>query len=424
MDKVSVRSLIAELFYGLHHIIKHGQSKEIWCKGGRGSTKSSFISIQILLGLMADSEANAIVSRRYDNELRDSVFGQMKWAAWKLGVDHLWKFMISPMQAIYQPTGQKVLFKGADNPLKLKSVNLGRGYVKYAWFEEVDQYGGFFEIRNILQSVFRGTDANRTAFFSYNPPKSSRSWVNQEVTIPKPGRHVHHSDYRSVPVEWLGERFIADAEHLKSVNESAYRHEYLGEEIGTGLEVFNNVNIRLITQDERLQFDNILQGLDFGYAVDPLCFLRMHLDTKRRRLFIFEEVSGIGISNRQLAERLTDDQKRTLTTADSAEPKSIDELRHDYSLRIKGAKKGKGSIEAGVKWLADLESITIDPVTCPLAAREFVNYALNTDRSGEVISKYPDKDNHAIDTARYAVEDHIVSKKANISTDNTARFGL
>ena len=199
---------------------------EVWCKGGRGSTKSTFISIQILLGLLKDSEANAVVTRRYQNELRDTVYGQFEWTISKMGLGDYFKFQVAPMQIIYIPTGQKIVFKAADNPLKMKSINLGRGYIKYAWFEEVDQFAGMEEIRNILQSLFRGENKKRIVFFFYNPPKSGRSWVNQEAKIPKPGRRVHHSTYLDVPPEWLGERFLADAEHLKKTNETAYRHEY------------------------------------------------------------------------------------------------------------------------------------------------------------------------------------------------------
>jgi len=406
MTEIRLTELIAPSFYGLHRELKAGLHDEVWCKGGRGSTKSTFISIQILLGLLKDPEANAVVTRRYQNELRDTVYGQFEWTIAKMGLGDFFKFQVAPMQIIYIPTGQKIVFKAADNPLKMKSINLGRGYIKYAWFEEADQFAGMEEIRNILQSLFRGENKKRIVFFSYNPPKSGRSWVNQEAKIPKPGRRVHHSTYLDVPPEWLGERFLADAEHLKKVNETAYRHEYLGEEVGTGLEVFNNIELRIITQDEIAAFDRIRQGLDFGYAVDPLCFERMHYDRTRRRLYLFTEISGLNLFNRQFwekAQRYND----VWTIADSAEPKSIDELR-SFGMKIKGARKGPSSVEFGIKFLQDLEAIIIDPERCPLAAREFINYALETDRNGVVKSQFPDKDNHSIDAVRYGLEDDMV----------------
>jgi phage terminase large subunit len=406
MTKIRLTELIAPSFHRLHKEIKAEKFDEIWLKGGRGSTKSTFTSIQILLGLLKDPEANAVVTRRYQNELRDTVYGQFEWTIAKMGLGSYFKFQVAPMQIVYVPTGQKIVFKAADNPLKMKSINLGRGYIKYAWFEEVDQFASMDEIRNILQSLFRGENKKRISFYSFNPPKSGRSWVNQEVKIPKPGRRVHHSTYLDVPPEWLGERFLADAEHLKKVNEIAYRHEYLGEEVGTGLEVFTNIELRAITQDEIAAFDRIRQGLDFGYAVDPLCFERMHYDRMRRRLYLFTEISGLNLFNRQYWEK-AQQYNDVWTIADSAEPKSIDELR-SYGMKIKGARKGPGSVEYGIKFLQDLEQIIIDPERCPLAAREFINYSLETDRNGNVKSQFPDKDNHSIDSVRYGLSEDMV----------------
>jgi len=392
--------IIAPSFTDLHYEIKAGEYAEYW---------STFASIQILLGMIADPESNAVVFRRYGNELRDTVYGQFAWAADKMGIEQLFKFQYAPMQIIYLPTGQKIVFKAADNPKKLKSINIGKGYIKYVWFEEVDQYSGMEEIRSIIQSVFRGEDKGRISFYSYNPPKSGRSWVNQEVKIVKPGRRVHHSDYRDVPAEWLGASFINEAEHLLKVNEIAYRHEYLGEEVGTGLEVFNNVLITRIEDEQIEQFDHIRQGLDFGYAVDPLCFERMHYDKTRRSLYFIDEISGIGLFNREFYDKLCDNLSEE-TIADSAEPKSIAELK-SYGMKVKGAKKGPGSVEFGVKWLQDLEQIIIDPERCPRAAKEFVNYALEQDRAGEVMSRFPDKDNHAIDCVRYGLSEDMVENK-------------
>ncbi len=404
--QVRLSGLIAPSFSEAHKGLKADAYDEYWFKGGRGSTKSTFISIQILLGMIKDPEANAIITRRYQNELRDTVFGQFEWTAAKMGIAGFFKFQVSPMQIIYLPTGQKIVFKAADNPRKMKSINLGRGYIKYFWAEEIDQFAGMEEIRNIIQSVFRGEDKQRVAFFSYNPPKSGRSWVNQEAKMPKPGKLVHHSDYLSVPSDWLGERFIADAEHLKQVNETAYRHEYLGEEVGTGLEVFTNIELRPITDAEIADFHNVRQGLDFGYAVDPLCFERVHYDTKKRRIYLFHEISGLNLFNRQFWERAKP-YNDVWTIGDSAEPKSIAELKY-LGMKIKGAKKGPGSVEFGVKFLQDLEAIIIDPIRCPLAAREYINYSLEVDRSGLVKSQFPDKDNHSVDSVRYSLEDDMI----------------
>jgi len=403
---IDLPKLLATSFHELSTDFTEGRHIEYWLKGGRGSTKSSFTSIKVVDGLLRDPDAHAVVLRRYGNELRDTVFGQLTWAITKMDIEELFRFQYAPMQIVYLPTGQKIIFKGADKPKKMKSLNLGKGYVKYCWMEEVDQFAGMEEIRNILQSLFRGEDENkiRISIYSYNPPKSGRSWVNQEARMPKPGRRVHHSDYRDVPRHWLGERFLADAEHLRQTNETAYRHEYLGEEVGTGLEVFTNVTLETLGQNG---WDQIRQGLDFGYAVDPLCFERMHYARKKHRLYLLDEIKGINLFNRTFYERVKEKRyDRELTIADSAEPKSIDELE-SYGMKIKGAVKGPGSVEYGTKWLQDLEQIIIDPGNCPLAAKEFINYSLETDRSGEVKSRFPDKDNHSIDSSRYGCEDDM-----------------
>jgi len=408
---VSLKECIAPSFYEVHKRLKNENVQELWLRGGRGSCKSSFDSIEVILGIMKEPECHAVAFRRFENEVRDSVFAQLEWATYKLGVNHLFKFNISPFKITYEATGQMILFKGADNPKKIKSIKIPFGYIKFAWFEEVDQFGGMIEIRNILQSIFRGTTKRQIALFSYNPPKSSRSWVNEETKIPKENRIVHYSDYRTVPKDWLGETFLANAKHLKKVNEDAYKHEYLGEETGTGLEVFNNVTLRPITDKEISYFDSRSQGIDFGYAADPLAFIEAHFDAKKKKLYIFFEITGIGIKNSKLASMLSAEQLAEVTMADSAEPKSIDELREDHKMNILPAEKAPGSVDHGIKFMQDLEEIIIDPIRCPLASTEYINYALDVNRYGEVISKYPDKDNHVLDCCRYLLSLQIKQAK-------------
>lgn len=411
--RIKLSNVIAPSFYGLHKDIKHGKNTEYMLKGGRGSTKSSFTSVEIILGMMKDAEkgefTNSVALRKVKDTLHDSVFEQLAWAIEKLGVSHLWNIPQTKLEITYIPTGQKILFRGADKPKKIKSTKVKKGYIKYIWYEELDEFYGPEELRTINQSLMRGGD-KFIVFYTYNPPKSSRSWVNQESKIPKKGRKVHHSDYRTVPSHWLGKIFIADAEHLRNTNEMAYRHEYLGEEVGTGLEVFTNVTLREITKEEINIFDRIKQGLDFGYAVDPVAFEKMYYDKTRRKLYIYFEFSGIKVSNRKLYQKIKV-HKSKLTVADSAEPKSISELK-GYGMKIKGAKKGPDSVDYGIKFLSEeIEEIIIDPIRCPRAAKEFINYALETDRNGEVKSSYPDKDNHTIDAVRYALESEMKNRK-------------
>ena len=413
VPRTSLKDIIAPNFYALHTDVKNERYTEYWLRGGRGSTKSTFASVEIILGMMRDADAgehtNAVALRKVKDTLHDSVFEQLAWSIEKLGVSHLWNIPQSKLELTYKPTGQKILFRGADNPKKIKSTKVKKGYIKYIWFEELDEFYGPEEIRIINQSLMRGGE-RFIVFYSYNPPKSARSWVNHEAKLTKPGRKIHTSDYRDVPKEWLGSIFVTEAEHLKRTNEMAYRHEYLGEEVGTGLEIFTNVTLRKITDEEIRAFDRIKQGLDFGYAVDPVCFDKLHYDKTRKRVYFFWEFSGIQVSNRKLYERIKGELKAG-TTADSAEPKSIAELR-SYGMQIKGAKKGPDSVDYGIKFLSeDIEEIIIDPARCPRAAKEFINYALETDRNGEIKSSYPDKDNHTIDAARYALEDEMADRR-------------
>lgn len=249
-------------------------------------------------------------------------------------------------------------------------------------------------------------------FYSYNPPKMLASWVNAEVIVVRPDRLVHSSTYLDVPVEWLGEQFLIEAEELRKTNELAYRNEYLGEPTGTGGAVFTNITLRKITDEEISRFDNIADGIDFGYAVDPACYGQNHLDKTRRKLYIFNEIYKVGISNKKLHDEIIKVKiGRSEITADSAEPKSIDEMNSYSGLRIVGAKKGPDSIDFGVRWLQNLVEIIIDPERCPNTAREFSTYEYEKDKYGNFKSKYPDDNNHSIDMTRYSREKEYNFKK-------------
>ncbi|WP_410769594.1 PBSX family phage terminase large subunit [Fontibacillus sp. BL9] len=409
MIRVPLTSLIAPSFYGVHHALKEDKFTHYWLKGGRGSTKSSFISIEIILGMMRDPDANAVAIRKVKENLRESVYEQLLWAIEVLGVSHLWHDSVSPMSLTYIPTGQKIIFRGADKPKKVKSSKLRRGYIKYVWYEEVDEFEGMEAIRTINQTFLRG-GSTFTVFYSYNPPKSQRNWVNAEVTEKRPDRLVHHSTYLTVPRQWLGEQFFVEADHLQKTKPKSYEHEYLGEVVGTGGEVFTNLTFRRITDEEIRVFDHIRRGVDFGYANDPVHYGAMHFDKTRRRLYIFHELHKVQVSNRKLAEHIKGENKgNSPVTADSAEPKSIDEIK-GYGVRIKGAKKGPDSVEYGVKFLQDLEQIIIDPERCPNTKREFYGYELEPDGNGGFKDGFPDKDNHSIDMSRYALEDDMKRK--------------
>lgn len=400
---IELKDIIAPSFYGIHNDIKKQKHTYYWLKGGRGSTKSSFVSIEIILGMMKDSNANCVALRKVGLNLKDSVYEQLEWAIKMLGVEQYWLSKLSPLELVYIPTGQRIIFRGADKPKKIKSTKFKSGYCKYIWYEEVDEFNGMEEIRTINQSLMRGGESF-CVFYSYNPPKSQRNWVNTEVLLPQETRVVHHSTYLTVPKKWLGEQFFQDAADLEKAKPESYRHEYLGEVTGTGGAVFTNLVIRPIVDEEIERFDNISRGLDWGYASDPFHYTVNHYDSTRRRLYIFYEIQLKSLSNRKAAEMIKAENKNNgLITCDSAEPKSIAEIS-DYGLRVIGARKGPDSVEYGIKWLQDLEEIIIDPVRCPQTAKEFNEYELESDGNDGFKAKFPDKNNHSIDAVRYSRE--------------------
>ena len=387
--------LVSPAFSDSHKAIKNGDINELVEKGGRGGAKSSYISIEVILLLLQHPDCHAVVMRRVANTLRTSVYAQICWAIAALGISSRFRCTVSPMECIYIPTGQKILFFGMDDPGKLKSIKVPFGYIGIAWFEELDQFDGEEQIRNVEQSLFRGGPFS-FCFKSFNPPAMARNWANRYVLESKPGKLVHHSTYQTTPEAWLGPRFLADAEHLKATNETAYRHEYLGEVVGCGTAVFENLEIRAITDAEIEKVDRITSGVDWGWYPDPWAFNRMHYDAGRRTLYIFDELTRRRTSNQDTAAlvnaRIPEDE---LVIADSSDYCA-------FGVRCRGAEKGPGSVNYSMKWLQSLPKIVIDPERCPDTAKEFLEYEYERDaKTGEVLEGYPDLNNHHIDAVRY-----------------------
>ena len=420
--QVKLTDLIAPSFYNLHWDIAEHKHTHYKLPGGRGSTKSSDVSIEIILGMMQDPQANAIAMRKVGRFLEESVFEQLIWAIEMLGVPDKWKIRYSPLGLTYIPFGNRIIFRGADDPQKIKSVKLANGYFKYIWFEERAEFDGPEEERTILQSLMRG-GSEYFVFYSWNPPKSINNWVNQDVLIEREDTLIYPTDYRTVPREWLGEQFFIEAEHLKKVKPKAYEHEYLGIATGTGGAVFENVTVRKITPEEIARFDRIRHGLDFGYGADPLAYIKMHYDKTRKRLFLFGEIYKVRLGNTKAAQEIRKlNPLNRVITADSEEPRAIAAL-NELGLRVIGAKKGPGSVDYGMEFLADeLEEIIIDPELCPNAAREFTGYELEMDKNGNFKGSYPDKDNHTIDAVRYGMESEMTRRTAKIR--NKQKLGL
>lgn len=397
--------IIAPAFYPVFWDIQQGKHTYYDLYGGRGSTKSSFVAAGIVLGIMQDPKANAIVFRKVASTISTSVYEQVLWAIDVLGVSAYWRCTSSPLKMTYIPTGQVVVFRGLDKAGKLKSLKVANGYFKFLWFEELDEFSGEEEIRSVQQSVLRGGE-KYVVFKTFNPPISVSNWANQHVAVPAQSTLRHKSCYLDVPCDWLGQQFFNDADELKRVNPRAYEHEYLGNPVGTGGEVFDNLVIDELPDEQVSAFDKIYMGIDWGWYPDPFHWSKMHYDAARRRLYIYDEYRANKMSNRETWDALqslkgvtTDD----IITADSAEPKSVSDYRA-YGAKCRAAIKGADSVRYGIKWLQSLTAIYIDPKRCPETAREFSAYEYERTKDGEVMSSFPDADNHSIDSVRYATE--------------------
>lgn len=412
---VRLSDLIAPAFYGVHADMKAFAHSEFWLSGGRGSGKSSFVSIEILLSMLRNPLVNAIVYRKVGATLRESVYGQMVWAIERLGLERYFKCRLAPLELEYLPTGQRILFRGADDPGKSKSIKLARGWFGILWFEELAEFSGMEAIRTIKASVLRGGRA--ITIYTYNPPKSRNNWVNAEAMSIRADRLTHESSYLEMPEEWLGETFLAEAEQLKRTNERAYRHMYLGEITGTGGQVFDNLALGTARESGGTAFC----GLDFGFAADPDAFIRAEWESRTRRIRVLDEFYSVRTPVERLAEEVLKRAGDAVVRCDSADPRIIRELR-ERGVNAIAVKKGAGSIESGVRWLQELGAIEIDPGVCPNAAREFSGYEYRTDSNGNPIAELPDRDNHLIDALRYAVEP--LSARRSAGTVSRAKIGF
>lgn len=428
---ISLRNTIIPMYKDVLKDVLHHEHTHYVFAGGRGSTKSSFISEAIPLLLIEHPDIHAVIFRKIGNTMKNSVWSQMVWGIDKLGLTPFFKIPKSIANPIvFLPTGQQILFFGLDDPNKVKSIKLPFGYIGVTWFEELDQFAGEKEIRKVLQSTMRGGKLFWD-FRSFNPPISNMNWANQ-YTIDALGRDntlVTKNTYLDVPEDWLGQAFIDEALDLKKTNPRAYEHEYLGIPVGTGGNVFENVEPMYMSDEFISHFDRVYNGIDWGWFPDPFAFVKCHFDITRRNLYIFAEFRVNKMTNRDTFNKLYNElnlysdefltkirdidgsirqrnflEKDEIVTADSAEPKSISDFKSYGGYGCRPAEKGPDSVNYSMKWLQSLNHIYIDPTRCPETLKEFVEYEYERDKDDEVVSGYPDMNNHSIDATRYALE--------------------
>ena len=396
---------IADSFHPLIRAVREKKYREFVLDGGRGSTKSTTVFTLLFEIIKNNPQMHALVVRQVANTLRDSVYAQMRWSLEKQAENPLfdrdnWQFKVSPLEIIYKPTGQKIYFRGADDPGKIKSIKVPFGYIGVLIFEELDQFGGEEPVRKIEQSAIRGGD-DAYIFKMFNPPISRNNWANKYVNTPKETMLVHHSTYLDVPPEWLGRPFIEEAEHLKAVNPDAYAHEYLGEAVGMGTEIFPRVEIRTITDEEIQRQERIYQGQDWGWEPDPKAFIRLSYSHATETIMLLDELGGTCIRTRDMAQQIIDKGYN-----DYEIRCGVDEIEHindfkDMGLMARRAIVTPGSVRRTHEWL-QCRKIVIDPARTPRAYKEFTEYEHDVDKNGEVIDGYPDRNNHWIDAVRYA----------------------
>lgn len=424
-NRTVISEIITEQFKPFWRASKEKKHLRYVLKGGRGSGKSFHIPMRILMDIM-EFPVSALGIRKVQNTILKSVYANFKAAANAMGVRKYFRFVDSRLEITYLPRGNKIYFAGADDPEKIKSIKDADFPLAIVWFEELAEFKNEDDVTTIENSVLREelegkifSQADRkqaypfdySFYYSYNPPKRKQAWVNKkyESSFIDTNTYVHHSTYLGNP--HLSKKFIEEAENVKKNKPLKYCWEYLGEAIGSGVVPFDNLQIEAgsITDEMVANFDNFRNGIDFGYATDPAAFVRWHYDKKKNGIYAIDEVYGVKLSNRMLAKRITEKGYQSdRIGAESAEPKSIAELREEHGIKhIYSVKKGRDSVEYGEEWLDDLDFICIDPKRTPNIAKEFENIDYQVDKDGNPIPRLEDKDNHTIDATRYAFSEDM-----------------
>lgn len=385
------------------------KKRYVVCKGSRASKKSKTTALWHIYMMMKYPLSNTLVVRKTERTLRNSCYSDLLWACERLRVSHLWKATVNPLELTYIPTGQKILFRGLDDPLKLTSVTVPIGYLNFCWIEEA------YEIMSesafdMLDESIRGKLPDglfKRITITLNP-WSDRHWIKKRF-FDNPSETTLSMTTNYLCNEWLDEADYKVFEEMKLRNPRRYQVAGLGHwGVVEGL-VYEN------WKEQEFKLEDVKQhisafGLDFGYTNDPSAFFVGFLDLSNKKLYVYDEFYEKGMSNKDIAEKIKSmGYAKERIIADSSEPKSIDEIATLGVRRIKGAKKGRDSINNGIQWIQDLE-IIIHP-RCNNFLTEISNYQWATDKFGKPINKPIDDFNHLMDAMRYALEEYIIGNK-------------
>ena len=383
------------------------------CKGSRASKKSKTTALWFIVNMMKYPQANTLVIRKTFGTLKNSCFTELKWAVHRLGVDAWWTFKESPLEATYNPTGQKIYFRGLDDPLKVTSITVDVGVLCWAWLEEAYEVMNEDDFNTLDESI-RGAIPEGSGLFkqwtiTFNP-WNEHHWLKKRF-FDNPDEETLAVTTNYMCNEWLDAKDIKLFEDMKKRNPRRYAVAGLG---GWGIVdglVYENWREEAFDLDEVRRRPGIASafGLDFGYTNDPSTLFCGLYDKAAKQLFVFDEMYEKGMSNKRIAEAVKEmGYGKEQITADSAEPKSIDELK-SLGLRVKAAMKGKDSVKNGIQWIQDLE-IIIHP-RCVNFITEISNYTWDKDKFGTKLNVPIDDFNHLMDAMRYALEKHITNKR-------------
>lgn len=405
----------------LQDIIGKGY-KEFWTdrhryrmlKGGRGSKKSTTESLWIIWNMMKYKDSNTLVVRKVFKDHKDSTYAQLNWAINRLQVSHLWYSKLSPLEIIYIPTGQKILFRGLDDPMSITSITVEHGYLCWIWFEEFYQINSEHDF-NMVDMTIRGNLPEplfKQITGTFNP-WNEKHWIKERF-FDKPDENTFATTTTYECNEFLGEDDIRLFEEMKIRSPRRYNVEGLGNwGVAEGL-VYDNWVEEAFDVNEIIKSRPWVKsafGLDFGYTADPTAFSCNLIDLENKILWTFDEHYQKGMLNNQIAAMIEyKGYNKEEIIADCAEPKSIEEIRRLGISRIKPARKGKDSVINGIQFIQQFKHI-IHP-KCTNTILEKNNYAWDV-RNGKQLNVPLDEYNHLMDAERYAVEKYI-SKTGSI----------
>lgn len=399
-------------------------------KGSRRSKKSKTMAIETIYKMMEHPLANMLVVRKTYRTLKDSCYTELKWAIKRLGVERWWSCKESPLEMTYLPTGQKIYFRGLDDPLKVTSITVEVGALCWMWVEEAYEIMKEEDFDTLAESLMGDLPEGlyRQITLTFNP-WNEHTWLRHRffcdfVGVDTEGNPIYKE--RETPIsadgdilaittnykcnEWLSADDIKEFERMKQRNPRRYQVAGLGHwGIVDGLvyEHWHEEAFDHTSDAFKREHPNLISvfGLDFGYTNDPSALFCGLLDKANKRLYVFDEMYETAMSNRKIAETIQRmGYGKENITGDSSEPKSIDELRY-MGLRIKGAKKGQDSVRNGIQWIQDLE-IIVHP-RCVNFITEISNYTWDKDRFGKKLNRPIDDFNHLLDAMRYALEDYM-----------------